>query len=157
MAIFGPKKRKDEKLQQGAIAAKGVSDKKTAGRKAYAKSIEGKTSVETTTKVPGPKISIPTLHSDSASSAASVIIRPRVTEKSGLLSQGGVYTFEVAKNSNKFMISKAITALYKVVPVNISIINTPIRKVFIKGRRGKVAGIKKAIITVKKGDKIDFV
>jgi large subunit ribosomal protein L23 len=157
MAIIGFKRRSDEKLQQGAEAAKGLSDKKIAGQKAYAKNVIGKTSTKTTTKVAVPKVSVPALHSESASSAASMILRPRITEKSGIMSQGGVYTFEVAKNANKVSVSKAIVALYKVTPVKISIINTPVRKVFIKGRRGTVAGIKKAVVTVKKGDKIDFV
>ncbi|MFA6554360.1 MAG: 50S ribosomal protein L23 [Candidatus Paceibacterota bacterium] len=154
MAIFGFKKRKDEKLQQGAEMAKGLTDKKPIKRTSV---VEGKTSQKTSTKVPAPKVSVPALHSDSASNTASVILRPRITEKSGVMSQNGVYTFEVTKNSNKALIAKAVTTLYKVVPTKISIINTPIRNVFVKGRRGTVAGIKKAVVTVKKGDKIDFV
>ncbi|MFA6315174.1 MAG: 50S ribosomal protein L23 [Candidatus Paceibacterota bacterium] len=88
---------------------------------------------------------------------ASVVIRPRITEKSGILSQSNVYTFEVTKNANKGSIMKAISTLYKVVPTKVAIINTPRRNVFVKGRKGTVAGIKKAVITLKKGDKIDFV
>jgi len=152
MAIFGIKKRKDEKLQQGAEAAKTLAEKKSINKMPVAKQVAKKAE-----KVIASKVVAPVLHSDSASIAASVIIRPRITEKSGLLSQGGVYTFEISKNSNKNMVKKAITALYKVVPVNVAIVNTPIRNVFVKGRRGTVAGIKKAIVTVKKGEKIDFV
>lgn len=157
MAIFGFKKRKDEKLEQGAQAAKGAPDKKLAGKKAYTKTLTGKTSPATTKQVPGPKVAVPTLHSDTASNAASIIIRPRITEKSGIFSQVGVYTFQVALNANKASVAKAVTALYKVVPTKVTIINTPTRNVFVKGRRGTVAGIKKAIVTVKKGEKIDFV
>lgn len=85
------------------------------------------------------------------------IIRPRVTEKSGLLAQSNVYTFEVAKSASKGTIAKAVDTLYKVKPVKIAIINVPARKVFVKGRRGTVSGMKKAMVTLKKGDKIDFV
>ena len=46
---------------------------------------------------------------------------------------------------------------FKVNPVKIAIVNTPMKNVFVKGRRGTVSGMKKAIITVRKGEKIDFV
>lgn len=88
---------------------------------------------------------------------ASVIIRPRITEKSGFLSQGGVYTFEVNKGANKNSIAQAIKSLYKVIPVKIAMLNNPARNVFIRGRRGVVPGVRKAVVTLKKGDKIDFV
>jgi large subunit ribosomal protein L23 len=153
MAIFGIKKRKDEKLQQGAIAAKGLADKKSIGNMAPV----AKSSATKAEKVVASKVVSPVLHNDSASNAASVIVRPRITEKSGVLSQDGIYTFEVSKRSNKAMIKRAIIALYKVVPIKISIINTPTRNVFVKGRKGTVSGIKKAVVTLKKGDKIDFV
>lgn len=87
----------------------------------------------------------------------SVIIKPHVTEKSGILSQGGVYTFEVKKNANKNVIGKAIAALYKVTPVKIAVTNIPSKSIFHRGKIGTVSGIRKAIVTLKKGDKIDFV
>ena len=90
-------------------------------------------------------------------SVTDVILRPRITEKSGMLSQGGVYTFEIAKTANKNVVAKAIVALYKVTPVKITVINTPAKKIFMRGRRGVVSGVRKAIVTLKKGDKIDFV
>jgi len=91
------------------------------------------------------------------SSDASSILRPRITEKSGILSQGGVYTFEVAKGATKQDVRQAIRALYKVVPVKVTVINTATRNVFVRGRKGTVPGFRKALVTVKKGDKIDFV
>jgi large subunit ribosomal protein L23 len=152
MAIFGLKKRKDEKLEQGAQAAKGAATKSSyKGQKAE------KPAASAAKAVVAKKISVPGVNSGSASNIASVIIRPRVTEKSGLLSQGGIYTFEVAKGANKAMVSKAISALYKVNPIKVAMINTPVRNVFVKGRKGTVSGVRKAIVTVKKGDKIDFV
>lgn len=153
MAIFGIKKRKDEKLQQGAEAAKSLADKKSIDKMVF-NSKPKKVKAE---KVAVSKVNTPVLNSDASSSTASVIVRPHITEKSGVLSQNGIYTFVISKKANKAMVSKAITALYKIVPTKISIINTPIRNVFVKGRRGTVAGMKKAIVTVKKGDKIDFV
>jgi large subunit ribosomal protein L23 len=153
MAIFGFKKRKDEKLEQNAQVTKSTKDKKVSNKPV---SLTGK-NTKKTEKVAVSKVVSPVLKSDSATSSASVIVRPRVTEKSGVLSQGGVYTFEVSNGSNKSMIKKAFVALYKVSPIQIKIINTPEKNVFVRGRRGVVSGMKKAIITVKKGEKIDFV
>ena len=88
---------------------------------------------------------------------AGAIIRPHITEKSGLLSQSGVYTFQITQNTTKAGVAKAMKTLYKVTPVKIGIINLPNRKVFVKGRFGSVSGIRKAMVTLKKGEKIDFV
>ena len=74
-----------------------------------------------------------------------------------MLSQIGVYTFEVTKFANKSSISQAVKALYKVTPVKIAIANLPARNVFVKGRRGVVAGVRKALVTLKAGEKIEFV
>jgi len=151
MAIFGFKKRNDDKLALDAQATKAT--------KKGAKPSKAATSTKTATakKVVATKVVAPALSSSIASNIASVIIRPRITEKSGVMSQIGVYTFEVVKDANKDSVAKAINALYKVNPVKIAIINTPTRRVFVRGRRGTVSGIKKAVVTVKKGDKIDFV
>ncbi len=92
-----------------------------------------------------------------ANSRTSVIIRPHITEKAGLLTQTGTYTFQVARGANKNVIAQAITALYKVSPVKVAIINGPSKRVFVRGKRGVVSGIRKAMVTLKKGDKIDFV
>lgn len=153
MAIFGFKKRKDEKLEQNAQVTKSTKDKKVSNKPvSSSKKVENKSQ-----KVVASKVVSPVLKSDSATNSASVILNPRITEKSGVLSQGGVYTFEIHKNSNKAMVKKAFISLYKVSPIQVKIINTPAKNVFVRGRRGVVSGMKKAIITVKKGEKIDFV
>jgi large subunit ribosomal protein L23 len=85
------------------------------------------------------------------------ILRPHITEKSGMLSQTGKYTFQVMKNANKQSIARAIQVLYKITPKHVTLLNQPARNVFVRGRRGVVPGLRKAIVTVKKGDKIDFV
>ncbi|HEY4503673.1 MAG TPA: 50S ribosomal protein L23 [Candidatus Paceibacterota bacterium] len=86
-----------------------------------------------------------------------IIIRPRITEKSGMMNEkSNIYTFEVARNSNKNSIAKAVKALYKVNPIMVRTINLPRKKVLVKGKRGTQSAIKKALIYLKKGDKIDF-
>jgi large subunit ribosomal protein L23 len=83
-----------------------------------------------------------------------IIIRPRITEKSGIMSEnGGVYTFEVRKNANKPMIAQAIKALYKVTPTKVRIINLPAKRVLVRGTSN---GVKKAMVYLKKGEKINL-
>lgn len=104
-----------------------------------------------------PKTQAPAIPSGRFNDAAGAIIRPHITEKSGLLSQSGVYTFQVSRNANKDAVGQAVKTLYKVTPVKIAMINLPARSVFVKGRWGSVSGVRKALVTVKKGEKIDFV
>ncbi|MFA7252918.1 MAG: 50S ribosomal protein L23 [Candidatus Paceibacterota bacterium] len=87
-----------------------------------------------------------------------IIKKPRITEKSGLQAEGlGIYTFEVIKKANKKNIAKAVKELYKVTPVKVNIVNLPTKKVFSRGKKGAISGVKKAIVFLKKGDKIEFV
>ena len=87
-----------------------------------------------------------------------IIKKPRITEKSGLQTENlGVYTFEVTAKANKKNIAKAVGELYKVTPVKVNIINLPAKKVFARGKLGRKSGVKKAIVYLKKGEKIDFV
>jgi large subunit ribosomal protein L23 len=87
-----------------------------------------------------------------------IIKKPRITEKSGIQAEAlGVYTFEVTDNANKKNIAKAVKELYKVTPVKINITNLPAKKVFSRGKVGRKSGVKKAIVYLKKGDKIEFV
>ncbi len=87
----------------------------------------------------------------------NVIIRPHVTEKSGVLSQNGKYTFVIATGANKQTVARSVKNLYKVTPVKVSIVNLPSRNVFVRGRRGVTSGIRKAVVTLKKGETINFV
>ena len=85
------------------------------------------------------------------------IIRPRITEKSGIMSEKlSVYTFEISKDSTKNSIIKEIKTLYKVNPKKIRIVNLPSKKVLVRGKRGTQPAIKKAMVYLKKGDKIEI-
>ena len=87
-----------------------------------------------------------------------IIKKPRITEKSGIQAEAlGVYTFEVTDKANKKNISKAIIELYKVTPVKVNITKLPTKTVFARGKKGTKSGVKKAVVYLKKGDKIDFV
>jgi len=85
-----------------------------------------------------------------------VLRRPHITEKATMLSEKNAYVFEVDTRTNKAEIRKAIVSLYGVDPVKINVTTIPAKKVFSrKGNKGVKAGVKKAIIYLKKGDTID--
>ncbi len=86
-----------------------------------------------------------------------IIKHPRITEKAAILSGDGVYTFEIDPNATKIDVARAIKAIYKVEPVKVAISKLPSKRKFIRGKRGKTAAVKKAIVYLKKGDTIEFV
>lgn len=86
----------------------------------------------------------------------AIIKKPRITEKSAISAEKGVYVFEVSKTSNKDSISQAIKALYKVRPVKVAIVKLPAKKTMARGKRGTTNEIKKAYVYLKKGDKIEL-
>lgn len=88
---------------------------------------------------------------------ATYIKKPRSTEKAIIATDKNKYVFEVDKRANKDNLRQEITKTYKVTPLKINIINTPDKVVMRKGRPGTKSGIKKAIVTLKKGDKIDVI
>lgn len=88
---------------------------------------------------------------------ATYIKKPRSTEKAIIATDKNKYVFEVDKRANKDNLRQEITKAYKVTPLKINIINTPDKVVMRKGRPGTKSGIKKAIVTLKKGDKIDVI
>jgi len=91
---------------------------------------------------------------------AEIIARPILTEKMTRLQEARQYAFEVPSSANKIDIGRAVEKKFKVTV-------TSVRTQQIKGkekvqltRRGRFAGRKrnwkKALVTLKTGDKIDF-
>lgn len=151
MPLFGLRthKKYDKDFSQEK-SAKPVANKESKTKAA-------KTTTVVPVKAKTVSQTVTTLLTGGSSLAANAIIKPHVTEKSGMISQNGAYTFQVARSANKQTISKAVTALYKVHPVKVSIVNIQPKRVFVRGKAGTVSGMKKAVVTLKKGDKIDFV
>ena len=85
------------------------------------------------------------------------MVRPRITEKATELGERNVYTFEVAADANKSLVAEAIEAVYKVKPVRVSMITIPRKKILVRGKWGMRGGGKKALVYLKKGEKIEFV
>ncbi len=85
-----------------------------------------------------------------------VLKRPIITEKSMKLAERNLYTFEVDKDAIKPEIAKAVAEKFNVKVLNVKVINVKgqlkqqkrVRKLY------KTKGFKKALVQVKKGEKI---
>jgi len=84
------------------------------------------------------------------------ILSPVVTEKSTNLSELYNIVFKVPDGANIKNLKKNIEKIFKVNVTKINIINKQNRTKFTRGRKVKVSGYKKAIITLKKGQSIDL-
>ena len=79
-----------------------------------------------------------------------------MTEKSTNLSGENKIVFKVRNSANKKNLKNNIEKIFKVNVTKINIINKQNRTKFTRGRKVKVSGFKKAIITLKKGQSIDL-
>jgi large subunit ribosomal protein L23 len=90
-----------------------------------------------------------------------VLKRPILSEKSTMLSDKGQYVFEVVPSANKIEIRKAIEERYNVGVTAVRTITVkPKQKVQLTKRgyvQGKTALKKKAIVTLRPGQKIDII
>jgi large subunit ribosomal protein L23 len=87
----------------------------------------------------------------------NIIRRPLVTEKSTQQKETSrQYAFEVERNANKIEIQEAVERLFKVRVEQVRTCNV-LGKIKRLGRKsGKRSDWKKAIVTLKEGDRIDF-
>jgi large subunit ribosomal protein L23 len=84
-----------------------------------------------------------------------VIIAPVITEKATLASERNQVIFRVAKNATKPQIKQAVEKLFD---VKVTSVNTLVRKGKFKSSRGHAgfqSDVKKAIVTLAEGHKID--
>tara|TARA_B100000683_G_C12299388_1_gene477502 strand:+ start:474 stop:767 length:294 start_codon:yes stop_codon:yes gene_type:complete len=84
------------------------------------------------------------------------ILSPLVTEKTTNLSEYNKVVFKVPTSANKKNLKSNIEKIFKVNVIKINIINKQNRTKVTRGRKIKVSGFKKAIITLKKGQSIDL-
>ena len=84
------------------------------------------------------------------------IISPTITEKATSLSEFNKVVFKVNKGASKISIKRSIEKIFKVNVIKINIINKQSRTKLTRGKKVKVSGFKKAIITLKKGQSIDL-
>lgn len=86
-----------------------------------------------------------------------VLLKPTITEKSTLLQESGRYTFEVALRANKGLVKEAVEKNFNVTVVDVNI-------TMLRGKRKrygpkikKMPDTKKAVVTLKPGDRINLI
>ena len=84
------------------------------------------------------------------------ILSPLVTEKTTNLSEQNKIVFKVPNGANKKNLKSNIEKIFKVNVTKINIIKKQSKNKFTRGRKVKIKGYKKAIITLKKGQSIDL-
>ena len=144
MAILGNKKTTETKEVKKAPVKKAAAPKKEAKAESmqdlYAK----------TETAAGKKATAVTKFDG----AHRVLVRPLITEKAANFGILNKYAFVVTGNSNKVEVAKAVYAVYGVKPVNVNIVCVK-GKAVARGRiKGRRSDMKKAIVTLKKGDTI---
>ena len=85
-----------------------------------------------------------------------IIHSPKITEKATSLSEYNKIVFKVHKGASKVSIKKNIEKIFKVNVTKINIVNKQNRTKITRGKKVKIQGYKKAIITLKKGQSIDL-
>jgi large subunit ribosomal protein L23 len=92
--------------------------------------------------------------------ATQIIMRPVISEKSMDQTTHSKYTFAVAGEANKMQIKAAVEELFKVTVLSVNVLNTKAKEKSRNRKRGRQVGFtspwKKAVVTVKSGDSIEF-
>jgi len=92
--------------------------------------------------------------------ATQIILRPVISEKSMDQTTISKYTFAVADQANKLQIKAAVEELFKVTVLNVNVSTSKRKEKSRNRRRGRQVGFttpwKKAVVTVKAGDSIEF-
>lgn len=90
-----------------------------------------------------------------------ILRRPLLTEKNLILSESkNKYGFEVLPDANKFEIKRAVQKKFNVEVTDVHVITVKGKSKRMNTRRGMTSGkrrnFKKAVVTLKQGQKIDF-
>lgn len=84
------------------------------------------------------------------------LAKPLVSEKTNLMASCGKYAFKIFKDSSKGAVKSAVESLYGVKVLKVNIINIPGKPKRARGGRTVCrSNIKKAIITLRSGEKIE--
>lgn len=86
--------------------------------------------------------------------AYQILKSAHLSEKSNALSQNFRYVFKVSKQTNKIEVRKAVEKTYDVHVVAVNIINTKGKSRRMGRQTGQTSDWKKAIVTLKPGEKI---
>ncbi len=85
-----------------------------------------------------------------------VLRRPLITEKNTMLHAQSKYVFEVAEEANKNQVKQAVEKAFKVKVTAVNVMTVPGKTKRVGRRMVLTPSHKKAIVTLKQGDKIEL-
>ena len=143
---FLKKKEEAEKAKKAEEKSEKVSVAKT----------EAKSASKKTEKKVEKKETAAAAKTTNAKFSYDAIKQPHISEKASYLGEKNQYTFEISPNYNKKEIKDAVEGIYNVNVLSVNMIKIPPKK----RRLGKTEGFrksyKKAVVTVKEGQKIEI-
>ena len=86
-----------------------------------------------------------------------VLIKPTITEKSTLLQESGRYTFQIAPKANKIQVKEAVEKNFNVTVLGVNITKLHGKRKRYGARVKKMPDIKKAVVSLKPGDRINLI
>ncbi|MDO8529859.1 MAG: 50S ribosomal protein L23 [bacterium] len=86
----------------------------------------------------------------------SIIKEPHISEKATYLAEDDKYVFRVHGEANKPEIKKSVEGIYGVDVVAVNMIRIPKKKRRLGKTEGYKKGFSKAVVTIKKGQKIEI-
>ncbi len=87
--------------------------------------------------------------------AWSTLKNPYISEKATELAKENKYIFKIFDNANKTRVKESIKEVYGADVVSVNIVKVPRKKKRLGRHQGWKKGFKKAIVEIKKGQKID--
>ena len=86
-----------------------------------------------------------------------VLLKPNITEKSTILQESGKYTFQIARRANKIEVKAAVEKGFDVTVVGVNITKNHGKRKRYGPRVSKKPDIRKAVVTLKPGDRINLI
>jgi large subunit ribosomal protein L23 len=86
----------------------------------------------------------------------NILIEPVLSEKANLLREEGKYVFKVDPRANKLQIKEAVAKLFNVHPISCNVMVVAGKPKRQRGRPGRTATWKKAIVRLPKDEKISL-
>ena len=86
-----------------------------------------------------------------------VLVKPTITEKSTILQEAGKYTFEIAPKANKVEVKEAVEKNFNVTVQDVNISKLRGKRKRYGPRMVKQPDVKKAVVTLKQGDRINLI
>jgi len=86
-----------------------------------------------------------------------ILLQPTITEKGTLLQESGKYTFRIVATANKVQVKEAVEKSFNVTVLDVNITKLRGKRKRYGPRFKKMPDVKKAVVTLKPGDRINLI